>query len=291
MKKFEARDHNIKDILRIFNVNYNFGEPELKQAYKKVLMLHPDKSGLDSSVFLYYSNAFKQLKYIYSFKNKSSSRDVNIQYEKAVDTYDKDKNLKVDYRKHKDVEQFNQNFNKIFDKIKDKQDDAYDDWFRSKADKHETTVANQRDMRTYFDTKKRELMKHQGVLVENHIYDLGELSQNGTSLVQEGKVEYSSGLFSKLPYEDLKKAHTETIIPVHEDMVDPNRNPSNLESYKSERSKKVYIPTDEESNQMLLERQQKEEQMSANRAFQLYKEMESIEEKNKIINSYRYLLK
>ena len=36
----------------------------------------------------------------------------------------------------------------------------------------------------------------------------------GYNLNREGLEEYSSGIFSKLNYEDLKKAHTQTVVPV-----------------------------------------------------------------------------
>ena len=42
-----------EDILNLFNLSPNFGEFELKNAKKMVLMTHPDKSKLDPEVFLF----------------------------------------------------------------------------------------------------------------------------------------------------------------------------------------------------------------------------------------------
>ena len=36
----------------------------------------------------------------------------------------------------------------------------------------------------------------------------------GYEIDRTGGIEYSSDIFSKLQYEDLKKAHTETVVPV-----------------------------------------------------------------------------
>jgi hypothetical protein len=38
-------------------------------------------------------------------------------------------------------------------------------------------------------------------------------------LTRERPQEYSSGIFGNLRYEDLKKAHTETVIPVTEELA------------------------------------------------------------------------
>ena len=51
--------------------------------------------------------------------------------------------------------------------------------------------------------------------------DLEEMtSNNGYDLDRNKPSSYSSGMFSKLAYEDLKKAHTETVVPVtHDDYL------------------------------------------------------------------------
>ena len=42
-----------------------------------------------------------------------------------------------------------------------------------------------------------------------------ENKSNGSYLANTKPEEYSSDVFSKLPYEDLRKAHTETVVPVN----------------------------------------------------------------------------
>ena len=48
------QNYNLEEILELFKVPYNFGEEELKNSYKMYLMTHPDKSGLDKNVFLFF---------------------------------------------------------------------------------------------------------------------------------------------------------------------------------------------------------------------------------------------
>ena len=47
-------NYNYEDILNLFKINYDFGENELKNAKKMVLMMHPDKSGLEKQYFLFF---------------------------------------------------------------------------------------------------------------------------------------------------------------------------------------------------------------------------------------------
>ena len=54
-------NYEYEDILKLFDLDLNFGESEIKRAKKKVLMMHPDKSGLDKKYFLFFSSAFKIL--------------------------------------------------------------------------------------------------------------------------------------------------------------------------------------------------------------------------------------
>jgi hypothetical protein len=72
-------------------------------------------------------------------------------------------------------------------------------------------------MNATFETKKKEvaaLVKFDGI---------EEFSSNNSGqygLTREKPEYYSSGLFSNLGYEDLKKAHVESVIPVtHEDYL------------------------------------------------------------------------
>ena len=40
-------NYDLKDLLNLFQLDYNFTKDELKKAKKVVLKTHPDKSGLD----------------------------------------------------------------------------------------------------------------------------------------------------------------------------------------------------------------------------------------------------
>jgi len=63
-------NYNLDELLNLFNINYNFTEEDLKNAKKKVLRTHPDKSKLPKDYFLFYSKAYKYLYKIFDFRKK-----------------------------------------------------------------------------------------------------------------------------------------------------------------------------------------------------------------------------
>ena len=133
------------------------------------------------------------------------------------------------------------------------------------------------DFGRVFEAKKTEckaLVKHQGVR------EMGE-KDGGYNLVREKVTNYSSGLFSKLPYEDFKKAHTETVIPVtHQDFLNKEKF-SSLDTYKRHRdSQDVVPPSLHQSQQYLAEREKNEGQIHSRRAFKILKRDEELEKSN-----------
>ena len=63
----DIENYDLEDILNLFKLTYHFDEGELKGAYRIVLKTHPDKSGLEKDVFLFFKQAYSVLKKIYYF--------------------------------------------------------------------------------------------------------------------------------------------------------------------------------------------------------------------------------
>ena len=63
-------NYDFDDLLNLFNLDYNFTELDLKSAKRRVLMTHPDKSGLEKSYFMFFTKAYKMLSQIYYFRGK-----------------------------------------------------------------------------------------------------------------------------------------------------------------------------------------------------------------------------
>ena len=140
-----------------------------------------------------------------------------------------------------DSENFNKWFNEKFEKFRmhdDEHDGGYEDWFRNKNGNKsdDTNNATGEDDGTddgyeLGDTwsernerieRKKKILRDKMALIETNeimTYDSVGCGGNGGyyGLGREAPREYSSGLFSSLQYEDLKKAHTESVIPVTTD--------------------------------------------------------------------------
>ena len=145
-----------------------------------------------------------------------------------------------------DSANFNKWFNEKFEKFRmhdDEQDGGYEDWFRNKngnkGDRDGNGIDNDNsieegdgaDPYELGDTwsernerieRKKKMLRDKMALIETNeimTYDSVGCGGNGGyyGLGREAPREYSSGLFSSLQYEDLKKAHTESVIPVTTD--------------------------------------------------------------------------
>ena len=52
-------DHySLKDLLKLFKLPEHFNESDLKEARKRVVAVHPDKSGLDKEYFLFFNKSY-----------------------------------------------------------------------------------------------------------------------------------------------------------------------------------------------------------------------------------------
>ena len=276
----DIENYELEDILNLFKLQYNFVEADLKKAYRIALKLHPDRSKLSGDYFRFYMKAYKIVEKVFYFrKQQKKSKYDTIYNAKETDVND-DKAILLHSLNGKSIQEFNQWFNKMFEKVKvkDEEDDTgYSSWIKNnKMDDDDNEKVALSDFGRAFEAKKTEckaLVKHQGVR------EMGE--NDGYNLVREKVNNYSSGLFSKLPYEDFKKAHTETVIPVtHQDFLNKKKF-SSLETYKKHRdSQDVVPPSLQQSQQYLAEREKNEGQIHSRRAFKILKRDEELEKSN-----------
>ena len=273
-------NYDLEDLLNLFHLNYEFKEIDMKKAKNVALKTHPDKSGLNREVFMFFMKAYKMLESIYEFKMKRSRCVSNINYEsEKMETSKKTLLLKkLDGMKAGD---FNKWFNNMFEKVKITDDDVdggYGKWFKSNEDMDEDRITNKRDMEAAFNKKKaasRELIIHKGV---------NELSYNGGGydLTRNKPEEYSSDIFSKLQYDDLRKVHTETVVPVTREDYLRKKKYSNVESLKkARREQNPSMLSLEQSKQLLNGRKSKERVSDTHRAFKILKREEEVNRANK----------
>jgi len=212
MDKLDLNIHNyeLNDLLNLFKLPFQFEESHLKEAKKMVLKTHPDKSGLDKEYFLFFSQAYKYLLKIYSLRQSSTT--TNTEYEKD-DLWKNEHNVLIDGKiSSMDQKDYNKWFNETFEKMKMKDDveeTGYGDWLKSNDDIVTDKISNSGEMNEYIQNKKQEL---RALVVHNDFQD--SVNGRGDNLIREVPENYGSGMFDKLQFEDLRKAHVESVIPV-----------------------------------------------------------------------------
>ena len=127
-------NYSLKDILNLFKLPEHFTLEPLKQARKKVVSVHPDKSGLDKSYFLFFYNAYTLLESIHKFNQKAiKNMSAPMSFEDVLaGMEDSDKKIIADrFTKNSS---FNKEFNALFETLYIREDDGHGDWLKSDAD-------------------------------------------------------------------------------------------------------------------------------------------------------------
>jgi len=150
-------NYNLEDILNLFGLNINYNTNELKVAKKMALKTHPDKSGLDNAVFIFFSKAYNILSKIYKLKNRTEQKVENIDYD--GDDMEKELGnkelLKIKLNKL-DKKDFNLWFNNLFEKSNGKANTkGYGDWLKSSEGVSNIKVSNKTEFNELFKKKKK----------------------------------------------------------------------------------------------------------------------------------------
>lgn len=279
----DITNYDYDDILKLFKVGQNFNEEDLKKAKKQVLASHPDKSGLDKSYFLFFSSAYKILFNIYNFREKHSSTTNLNNYNENYNA-DKDESNALLIHKitsNKSSAQFNSWFNEQFENFKitnDYEANGYGDWLTNAEDNAQEQVKC-KDLNSLHKIieEKKQLLRTHNLVKKRNVCEFN--NTNYCDLTNSKPEDYSSGLFSKFQYEDLKKAHEESLIPVtNEDIIN---NYSSLEDIRNKRTSQTLTPLKrEEATTFLNKSKEDENNISTARAYSLFKQDELNKQKN-----------
>jgi len=227
-------DHySLEDLLKLFKLPEHFTEADLKEARKRVVAVHPDKSGLDKEYFLFFHKAYSLLTSVYSFKRKAQANMYETQsFESILESMEEtDKRLLAE--RFSKNPSFSKEFNTLFESLYMKEEDGYGDWLQSNED---------------LDQSFEERKKQSRAMV--------------VSTIDAANTPY---------YSDLKSVYTvDTVIGVSE--ADYRRGFGSVEELKQDRSKQI-IPLERGQAEQLLSRQEEEEsRMATERAFRLLQE-------------------
>lgn len=294
----DINNYNLQDILSLFKVPVNFDEHDMKRAKQIVLKTHPDKSKLPANYFLFYSKAYKMLHSVWEFKKKGDVDSKNPKNTEYSSYSDEDKTVLLDQffesnEKFKKSSNFNRWFNEQFERNKlsnEHEEKGYGDWLKTDEDIEETTNISMATMKQEFDKKKSQA---RSLIVREDVQELwSNNSISSSELSNDAPGTYDSGLFSGLGFQDLYKAHTETVIPVTEEDYEQKQKFGSVNEYMSYRNNQDTKPlSEQQAEQYLKQKNEKEEEKAIRRAYELAKQTEMAKQKNQEFWSGLQLLK
>jgi len=264
-------NYEFDDLLNLFNLDYNFEEEELKNVKMIVLKTHPDKSNLDKKYFLFFMKAYKMLSEIYYFRGKSK-KNRNTEY--ILDENEGNLEL-LKGLDGKSIKEFNNWFNKMFENVKlkdEEMDNGYGEWLE-KGELESTENVKLSDFGIEFEKRKKRAKE---ITVYKNVEEL--YNNSGSNLLNERPELYNSNIFSKLKYEDLKRAHTETVVPVCEEDFNKIEKFNNVDEYLKHRARNEGKPLNmRESRNYLKKKDNETNKSSMRRAYKLIKREEEME--------------
>jgi hypothetical protein len=276
-------NYDLEDILHLFKLEIDFDENDLKGAKRIVLQTHPDKSQLPAKYFIFYSKAYKVLFNIHEFRNKSSNKKEEETYS-ALSNEDKNRVLGAFFEKNKklkDSNKFNAWFNEQFEKNKlaaESEEFGYGNWLQSDEDLDAEKNISLSEMATEFDKKKRQV---RALVVHKDIHEIQANNLGASNLSGSAPEEYSSDLFSNLSYQDLKRAHTESVIPVTDEDYHNTRKFNNVNEYMSYRGTQDTKPLSElQALEYFKNKSRIDDSEASKRAYELAKGVEEAKKKN-----------
>lgn len=280
----DINNYELNDILALFKIPVDFSEADLKNAKKMVLKMHPDKSKLSPDYFRFYSKAYKMLFSIWEFRKKDIANDnpntefTNYNDEEKTDLLD---NFTKNF---KNKTEFNKWFNVQFEKNKlcsETEEKGYSEWLKSDENIDNPKNVTMATMREEFDTRKS---KMRSLILKEDIQEFGgggKMQMGGTELSGDAPETFDSGMFSNLGFQDLYKAHVETLIPVTDEDYNIKPKFKNVNEYVSYRNGQDTNPLSEnESMNYIQQKNKKEEEQSVRRAYELAKQTELAQQKN-----------
>lgn len=242
MNRFDYSDrsldidkYDLNDILNLFALSNidNVKPQDMKEARRIVLMSHPDKSGLDKKYFLFFVKAYERLSEVVDFKNRASQcpktyaekhRKIDVELEGGCGLSATGlRNAGIitnDNTVGKAWSKWKKEFDNWFDQHGELSafNDGYDEFMKSTSDLlHEG--ATKAEAQAYMENKKASLS---ALVAKESLVGIDSWNTFG------GK----TNTFGQSAGEDLRRAYTETVVPVTDEDYKKIPKYSSLDEYK-----------------------------------------------------------
>jgi hypothetical protein len=232
----------LDDLFGLFEIEELTTE-ELKQAKKKVLMLHPDKNiKKDTTVYYeYFRNAYLKLEQVYEFINRHQKDVVSNTYhteelgQKGFYEYCKKKGIKE--------KELHTLFNEVFENVYIQDKDGYGDWLKS----------------------------------EEGIYDKADLEGSRKKAMALVVVDKELKTLQEVDDKDIRTVYTQSILPIDAEKVyKETPHFKSVEEYQRHRAHTKTTPVaKEEAVKILKESAQTEYKTSLHLSYEILKKNES----------------
>jgi len=303
-------NYDLDEILALFELPQDFKFEDLKQAFVNyVAPLHPDKSGLSSEYFIFYRKAYGVLINLHKMRtnkahaDKMDAQDYVIYAKKYKNEFKEQEEQNRSYAETlMKSENFNETFNKLFeDNVKKNDEDAggYEDWLRN-GGKQEERVANydqlisrrnqdvdkfkqeirqmtMDEFQMEFEKRRAEMITGTEIVSRDGFGAISSMSSAGSSNLLGGPVgDYSSAHGGAgLAYQDLKRAHSDTLIAVDvASMSDRFMRSGDYERFLKSREEPIAPLGREESDRILNEQYKTDEATNIRNTFKLMQQQE-----------------
>jgi hypothetical protein len=284
--------YSLDELLGLFNLNYNMSLNDLKNAKKRVLMLHPDKSKLSSDYFLFYKKAFEIIVQLFENNNKQNQiiTEDTTKYQPLDNVLNKPTVQKVTtIAGEMHSKDFQNKFNELFENnMAKKIDTQKNEWFSKDEPIYKTdSTISSKNMGQVFNSMKQqnaEMVRYRGIQEIKF--------NNGTRLYEDEEDEDNDGYltsdpFSKLKFDDLRKVHKDqTIFAVSESDYSKIPQYSSVDHYVRERGKVSVVPIEKEESERILDnRSQQFRERIMRKEHEANLQTMQYEEKNKVVMS------
>lgn len=268
-------NYSLNEILLLFQLDYNFGEIELKQAKRIVLKTHPDKSKLPKEYFLFYSKAYKMIYRIFEFRSKVNQSKSNIEYDTNIDKISQQNYQKM-ISSMNSKQDFHVWFNALFEKYYIDDDDGHGDWLKSNEDVIDSKVHNQNDLHNQINNIKSQKREQYAIQKHGIQEPLIHLSSGSSNLAKSSEHYYSTST-QQLNGNDLKEAFQMSVIPVTEEDYNNRQHFQNVNQIEQYRKQNINPMNERESKQYFTQKSQNDINEANNVAYKLMKDAQENE--------------
>lgn len=232
----DLESYSLDDIVKLFGMQTlrDVKEQDMKAARKIVMMTHPDKSGLGKEYFQFFAKAYERLCSVTDFMNRTSQTDNKYQ----------EKHRKIDVEVSRD----STNFAAALKKAKILTDEntvgegwgkwkgEFDKWFEKHGELAADANGYEEFMKSTADLLPEGASKEEAAMfMESRKRSLGALVTREAVVGLDSWNAQGGSAFGQGTGEDLRKAYTETVVPVTDEDFQRMRKYSSLDEYKRAR--------------------------------------------------------